>query len=156
MTEVTLVYAADERMAMPLAASIVSAVLNFRTPDAALNVVVIDGGLSRTSVSRLFPASLDPARFRFRAVAAPSICTHGIDLRRYGVAALYRLELPRLLPECRRAIYLDADTIVAHDLRELWDEACRRRARLGAAGLDVSSHVASLPACAVRRSRHAA
>ncbi len=119
---VTLVYAADEQMAMPLAASIVSAVLNFRTPDASLDVVVIDGGLSRTSVSRLFPTSVDHARFRFRVMAASSICTQGIELHRYGVAALQRLELPRLLPDCRRAIYLDADTIVEHDLRELWGE----------------------------------
>ena len=123
MTVVTLAYAADERMAMPLAASIASAALNFRTPDASLDVVVIDGGLSRRSMSRLIPTSLDTARFRFRAITAPSICTQGIALHRYGIAALYRLELPRLLPDCRRTIYLDADTIVEHDLRELWDEA---------------------------------
>lgn len=120
---VTLVYAADEQMAMPLAASIASAALNFRTADACLDVVVIDGGLSVTSVGRLVPPSLDPARSRVRVIAPPSINTQGIELHRYGVAALYRLALPCLLPECRRAIYLDADTIVEHDLLELWDEA---------------------------------
>lgn len=123
MTAVTLAYAADERMAMPLAASIVSAVLNFHSPDASLEIVVIDGGLSRASLSRLFPTSLNPAQVHFRVVASPSINTQGIDLGRYGVAALYRLELPRLLPDRRRVIYLDADTIVEQDLRDLWDEA---------------------------------
>ena len=46
---VTLVYAADEQMAMPLAASIASAALNFRTADACLDVVVIDGGFAAST-----------------------------------------------------------------------------------------------------------
>jgi lipopolysaccharide biosynthesis glycosyltransferase len=123
MTTVTVVYSADERMALPLAASIASAVSNFQTPGASLEVVVVDGGLSRASANRIFPALPDTARFRFRVVTPPSIRTQGIDLRRYGIAALYRLGLPRLLPGHRRAIYLDADTIVEHDLMELWEEA---------------------------------
>ena len=31
-----------------------------------------------------------------------------------------RFELPRLLPELRRLIYLDADVVVQADLLELW------------------------------------
>jgi len=123
MTRVTVAYSADERMAMPLAASIASAVANFQAPDTFLDVVVIDAGLSPGSVGRILPLSADASRFRFRIIAPPTISTEGIDLRRYGVAALYRLLVPQLLPDCRRAIYLDADTIVEQDLCELWEEA---------------------------------
>jgi lipopolysaccharide biosynthesis glycosyltransferase len=122
-TQVTLAYSADERMAMPLAASIASAVANFAAPDAFLDVVVVDAGLSPRSASRIFPLSADPSRFRFRIISPPAMSTEGIDLGRYGVAALYRLLIPQLLRECRRAIYLDADTIVEQDLFELWAEA---------------------------------
>jgi lipopolysaccharide biosynthesis glycosyltransferase len=119
---VTVAYSADERMAMALAASIASAVANFRSPYASLDVVVVDAGLSPLSARRLFPVWADPARFRFRILAPPVISTEGLDLGRYGIAALHRLMIPQLLPDCRRAIYLDADTIVENDLRELWEE----------------------------------
>jgi lipopolysaccharide biosynthesis glycosyltransferase len=119
---VTVSYSADERMAMALAASIASAIANFRSPDACLDVAVVDAGLSTLSASRLFPVWADAARFRFRILAPPVISTEGLDLGRYGMAALHRLTIPQLLPDCRRAIYLDADTIVENDLRELWEE----------------------------------
>jgi lipopolysaccharide biosynthesis glycosyltransferase len=121
---VTVAYSADERMAMPLAASIASAIANFKSADSFLDVVVVGSGLSPRSASRIFPHSADASRFRFRIVSPPAISTEEIDLGRYGVAALYRLLIPQLLPDCSRAIYLDADTIVEQDLRELWEEAC--------------------------------
>lgn len=41
---------------------------------------------------------------------------------RYPEAAMYRLMAPNLLPSVDRLIYLDADTIVNMDIKELWDE----------------------------------
>ena len=137
MTEVTLVYAADERMAMLLAASIVSAVLNFRTPDAALNVVVIDGGLSRNVGEPAVSCITRPGTVSLPRGGGP-IHPHA----RHRSAPLRRCRalsagVARRASECRRAIYL-VPTPSSRTNWELW-----RGARLGAAGLDVSSHVAS-------------
>lgn len=123
MITVTIAYSADERMAMPLAASIASAVANFRDPRAYLEVIVIDGGLSPLSVRRLVPTFADASRFRFSLVTPSVRGAQGIQLKRYGLAAIRRLELSHLLPNHHRVIYLDADTIVEHNLRELWNEA---------------------------------
>jgi lipopolysaccharide biosynthesis glycosyltransferase len=123
MITVTLAYSADERMAMPLAASIASAVANFRDPGACLEVIVIDGGLSFLSLTRLFPTLPDSSRFRFCTVTPGTTKTRRLRLGRYGLAAIRRLELSHLLPNHNRVIYLDADTIVEHNLTELWDEA---------------------------------
>lgn len=122
MITVTVVYSADELMSLPLAASIASAIANFRDHRKFLEVIVVDGGLSAQSVTRLFPLSAEASRFRFRRVIPDPDSIKDLGFKGYNLAALRRLELPDLLPDNHRVIYLDADTIVQDDLSELWDE----------------------------------
>ena len=43
------------------------------------------------------------------------------NLQSFSKGAYYRLLLPKLLSDCEKVIYLDADTIVEINLQELWD-----------------------------------
>ena len=55
---------------------------------------------------------------------AREIYAEAVDSARYTEAALYRLVAHDVLPkEIHRLIYLDADTLVHLDIRELWEEA---------------------------------
>lgn len=54
---------------------------------------------------------------------AKSIFAEAMQSVRYTEAAMYRLVAPQVLPEnIDRLIYLDSDTIVNMDIRELWEE----------------------------------
>lgn len=61
---------------------------------------------------------------------AEQIFPRAVKDERFTEATLYRLLAPQILPEeVSRVIYLDADTIVNLDIRELWEE------EIGASGL---------------------
>lgn len=121
MTEpIVVVYGVDNRFAVPLAASIESAVHNL-SPDRRLDVHVIDGGLSRRNRIRLV-RSLEGKLCRLfwlrpEGAALSSLKVGGA----ITVATYYRLLIPQLLSSHGKAIYLDADLIVESDLGALWD-----------------------------------
>jgi lipopolysaccharide biosynthesis glycosyltransferase len=110
----------DDRLALPGAVAILSALAANRD-HVRVNVV--------TEASA-------PARDLLRAIAAQSgaelrLIEETPETRRgfdatsdYGTAstATYRrIFLPELLPDLDRVLYLDADTLVRHDLRPLWE-----------------------------------
>lgn len=116
---ITLVYGVDDRFAIPLAASIQSA-LDHLGPENRLDVHIIDGGLSVRNRARLI-RSFDARPCRLMWLR-PNQETLG-SLKVGGaitVATYYRLLIPQLLPTSVKAIYLDADLIVQRDLADLW------------------------------------
>lgn len=42
-------------------------------------------------------------------------------LQHYSIGSLFRLIIPRTLPNISRIIYLDADLMIEHDIKELWN-----------------------------------
>ncbi|HEY1078065.1 MAG TPA: glycosyltransferase family 8 protein [Fontimonas sp.] len=61
----------------------------------------------------------------------PAMAAEVPDNERFGRAAWFRIFLPRLLPDCERVLYLDADALVLDVLGELWRSDLRGNA-LGA------------------------
>lgn len=119
-TSIALVYGIDNRFALPLAASIASALDHLAT-DHRLDIYVIDGGLSRRNRSRV-ERSFQEKSCRIQWIRPPHrkllALKVGGDIT---VAAYYRVLIPDLLPSSyQRAIYLDADVIVQGDLAKLW------------------------------------
>ena len=117
---IPVVYGVDNRFAMPLAASVASA-LEHLDGGYRLEIFVIDGGVSRRNKARI-RASFAERRCRFEWIDPPSerltALKVGGDIT---VAAYYRVLIPDLLPATyHRAIYLDADVIVEADLSALW------------------------------------
>jgi len=117
---IPVVYGVDNRFAMPLAAAIQSA-LDHLGQGYSLDAHIIDGGLSASNRSRIARSfETRPCRLvwlRPDGVPLASLKVGGA----ITVATYYRLLIPRLLPTHSKAIYLDADLIVQHDLSELWN-----------------------------------
>jgi lipopolysaccharide biosynthesis glycosyltransferase len=116
---IPVVYGVDNRFAVPLAASIESALDNL-APEYWLDLYIIDGGLSARNRLRLVRSFkgrrcrlmwLRPKGERLTALKVGGAIT---------IATYYRLLIPRLLPDLEKAIYLDADVVVRGDLAKLW------------------------------------
>ncbi len=123
---IAVVYGVDNRFAVPLAASIESA-LDHVGPGRRLDIHIIDGGLSGKNRARLIQSFksrrcqltwLQPEQGALSSLKVGGAIT---------VATYYRLLIPRLLPTYSKVIYLDADVIVEGDLVDLWELPLRDR-----------------------------
>jgi lipopolysaccharide biosynthesis glycosyltransferase len=117
---IAIVYGVDDRFAVPLAASIQSALDNV-SPGYRLDIHIIDGGLSARSRARLTSSFanracrliwLKPDQGKLSALRVGGTIT---------IATYYRLLIAELLPLQPKAIYLDADILVPGNLAELWE-----------------------------------
>ena len=113
--------AADERYVQPLAVMLQSALGNL-APTRRLVVFIVDGGIADRS-RRALAGSWDPARMEARFLVPSAESLAGLPLwGRMSVATYYKLLVPELLPaELPRALWLDADLLIAGDLARLWD-----------------------------------
>lgn len=93
-----------------------------------------DGSLSKENIKKFnIMAERYQAEIRYLNVRerAKDICDKAQEIfskamqedARYPEAAMYRIMAPQLLPDVKRLIYLDADTIVNLDIKELWQES---------------------------------
>lgn len=122
---ITVAFAADNVLAMPLGVAIAS-VLNNRAADTQLDIHVFSCGISSRNRKRI------ASQFRHKddqlhwheivgenAKLLQSLFT--ASNRPYPPAAYARLLIGRLLNNVDRAIYLDTDVIVTTDLGPLWE-----------------------------------
>lgn len=147
-----VVVAADENFAMPLAATVRSA-LDHLAPERKLRLFILDGGISAAAKTRLeasWPAG------RYEAVWIPVDAAALADAPVSGhvnQVAYFRILMPRLLPShLRRVIYLDSDLIVRHDLSQLWHceldgAACAAVQDWAAPFIDSSQALANFDVC---------
>jgi lipopolysaccharide biosynthesis glycosyltransferase len=115
-----VVLAADDNFAMPLAATVRSALENL-SPERTLQLYVLDGGLSDATKERLI-RSWPAGRFQIAWVDVdPSVLALAPISGHANRVNYYRILTPWLLPtDIQRIIYLDADLIVHADLSLLW------------------------------------
>jgi lipopolysaccharide biosynthesis glycosyltransferase len=118
---ITVVSAADDNYAMPLAVTIRSAI-DHLAPSRQLNVCILNGGLTERSKARLL-----------RSWRAPNVAVRWLeppieqiaDLKtenHLNLVTYLRLFMPSLLPaDLDRALFLDADMLIQRDLSELWE-----------------------------------
>jgi lipopolysaccharide biosynthesis glycosyltransferase len=129
--------AADRRYLMPLAVMLTSLV-DCLDPRRALSAYVFDGGISAADRERL-SASLERANVRLRWIpsrpsALPDLPVWG----RLSPAVYQRLMIPDSLPErLSKAIWLDCDLVVQHDLGALWGTDVGDRFVLAAQDMNV-------------------
>lgn len=147
-----VVLAADENFAMPLAATVRSA-LDQLSPDRTLQVYVLDAGLTDTTKQRL-ERSWPKARYQITWVSVDPSALGVVPVSGHvNLVSYYRILMPRLLPaHVRRVIYLDADLIINTDLAQLWNcdlngQPCLAAQDCAAPYLDCSLAVANYERC---------
>jgi lipopolysaccharide biosynthesis glycosyltransferase len=118
---VTVVIASDDNFVPHLAALIESIKANL-SKDRFLDLVIFDGGITASNKFLLrlqFEVGFDFGKIRFidcRNLHS-DIATH----MHFSVATFYRLSIGDLLPNHKRALYVDCDAIVLADLAKLFD-----------------------------------
>jgi lipopolysaccharide biosynthesis glycosyltransferase len=143
------VLAADERFAMPLAATVRSALENL-SPDVTLRMFILDGGITLETKGRLVQ-SWPEGRYSVEWIKVDDSALAGSPVSGHvNIVSYYRILIPRLLPaDVHRVIYLDSDLIICADLARLWDNdlagnACLAAQDCSAPYLDSSVAVANL------------
>ena len=117
---ISIVSAADDNYAMPLAVTIRSAIDHLQ-PGQPLHVHILNGGLSAESQQRLEQSWQAPhVSVQFLQPPVEQIA----DLKtenHLNLVTYLRLFMPQLLPpELDRVLFLDADLLIQKDLSELW------------------------------------
>ena len=118
---VTIVCAADDGYAMPLAV-VIHSTLKHLDRKLKANFFIIDGGIKEKNKRKILKF-LDSERCQIHWLAPPDALLEQAKLSGHiKVAAYYRLLIPELLPDyLTKAIYLDSDLIVNTDLGLLWN-----------------------------------
>ena len=118
---VVIVSAADGHYARPLAVMLGSLVAHLG-PERSLQAHVIDGGIPQ-ALRACIEQSLPTGRVRLEWHEPDRSALLGVPLwGRMPISTYDKLLVPELLPEeLRKAIWLDADTLVLADVGALWD-----------------------------------
>lgn len=123
----SLVLAADDGFAMPLAVALSSA-LRLLTDGPVVDIYILDGGIQPARRRRIEAVvrRADPARrTRLSWVTPPAESLPDLSGYRFAHSAInaatfLRFALPAVVPsDCERALFLDADVVVKADLRAL-------------------------------------
>lgn len=123
MSNINIAYAADNNFAQHLAVSIASLIKNHHDINSNLCIYILDGGISienRKKIQQL-EALNKTTKLIFIYIEPNSFGGFNVFNERYPISIYYRLSLPYLLPDTNRIIYLDCDTVVTSDIKELWD-----------------------------------
>ncbi|MEM8669847.1 MAG: glycosyltransferase family 8 protein [Planctomycetota bacterium] len=120
---ITLVMAADDGFALPLAVTVRS-LLETVDSDRRIQLYVIDGGIRPDTKSRL-EASWSGFAFEATFIRPNLRLLHRVSASGHvSLSTYFRLLIPELLPpEIEEVIYLDADLLIRRDIGNLWDKA---------------------------------
>lgn len=122
--DVVVLLASNERFA-PYASVVVQSLIEHASPDRTYDIVVLTNDISQTSARRLIGQTENSpfGNVGLDLLDAEAVLD-GLKLPnrgRFRAAAHYRLLAPELLPQVAKAVYLDADLVVLHDVAELFD-----------------------------------
>ena len=147
-----VVLAADDNFAMPLAATVRSALDNL-APGRKLRIYILDGRIEAATKERLVQSWPD-GRYHVEWLQVDESALAGLPISGHvNLVSYYRILIPRLLPvDVRRVIYLDADLLVCTDLSRLWDhdlagQMCLAAQDCAAPYLDSSQVLANYQLC---------
>lgn len=128
---INIACASDNKYAIHLTAMLMSCLRNV-SRDYSLNIFVIDGGIDESvkvkilkSVNRL----REDAKLNFISIYQDKFHSYSYS-EHISRAAYYRIDLPILLSNIDKVIYLDCDLIVLDDISELWNIDFKSEKRL--------------------------
>lgn len=84
--------------------------------------ILIDDSVSQANLRKLrLIAEEGGHRVSFHHVDVSLLPQDNQWVNKYSIGSLFRLLLPRILPQVKKLIYLDADVLVVDDIKKLWD-----------------------------------
>lgn len=120
--EMTIAYATDENYLRYTATSAESLMRNLN-PERNVNFIILlstDFPESSKSILNFLPETYKNCRLTF--LVMDQRFSHIVwKIKHITEPALYRLILPELLPDCKKCLYLDGDTIICDDISPLYD-----------------------------------
>lgn len=116
-----VIYSSDENYVQHLAVSVLS-LLQTNTSAAELNIFIISNNISSASRKKVEDIGTQYGRIVYWIDFAPFLEQLKLDMEwPISVSSYARLFIAQMLPQwCDRALYLDCDTVVCGDLRDLW------------------------------------
>lgn len=113
-----IVFAFDNRLAMPAAVCIYSLLVN-ALPSTRYHIIILHGGhdkLDTTYIDKVI-AQFPQTKIDYRSVG--DAFKSAFEIRGITIPAYYRLLIPSLIPEYDRVVYSDVDVIFRNDLSAL-------------------------------------
>ena len=125
MTQIPIFYAANDDYAPGLAVSIES-LIKSSNPRKQYRVIVLQQGLTPAHAAALqalttdnVQIDLEPMSDRIRECLADN--DNKLFASFFTLTIYYRLFIPEMFPQYDKGIYLDADTVLLHDVADLYD-----------------------------------
>ncbi|MBU1136121.1 MAG: glycosyltransferase family 8 protein [Nanoarchaeota archaeon] len=118
---IELVCALDENFVIPTTVMLKSVVTNLNK-NKNLNIYLLEGGISDYFKNKILK-SIKSDRVSIKFIQINNNIFEGFRIdAHFSKANYYRLLIPELLPKkIEKAIYLDSDLIVNHDINKLWE-----------------------------------
>jgi lipopolysaccharide biosynthesis glycosyltransferase len=117
--KIPVVFAADENYALPLIVAATSMLAN-KDADTFLEIYILHGDdLTARAKEKILAATGKYSGFSLSFINVGESYRKSENIP-WGAASCYRLRLPGLLPEIKKCVYLDCDTLVLQDLREFF------------------------------------
>ncbi len=119
-------FAADDNY-VPFLSVAISSLIEKASKDYNYDIIILNSGLNSESMQRIKTYENKDIKIKFEDVR-PKIknIVKDLELRLrdyYSVSIFYRLFIPSLYPEYKKAIYLDADIILVDDISKLYNES---------------------------------
>jgi len=118
--------ACDDNYAPHCGAMLTSLVVN--NPDVKFRMVILAQASDLSEENRARFSSFTESgkvTVEFKTVAEDRLSD--LHVASFSLPCWYRIFLTELLPECPRALYLDADTIITGEITELWETALENK-----------------------------
>ena len=119
---ITLVIASDDNF-VPHLAALIESIKDTTTETRELQIFVLDGGIlakNKGLLQKQFQLNLKHQGSLYFVDCAHLYKDVGVHMH-FSTSTFYRIDIGNILPQHRKAIYIDCDTIVQCDLAQLWD-----------------------------------
>jgi len=120
-----VVYLTDENYAMPTCVSMMSLIYNNQS-NAEYKIYVIQNNVSEEASSNFLELENEYTHIELINVQNEKYADIAATCQAQGIhvseTALFKFDIPNLLPDVDKVLYLDGDIIVNKDLTELFDE----------------------------------
>ena len=122
-TEIPVVLAADNNYAMPMMVTMASMIQTAAESTIYHFYLLVPGGFSENNVEKIKRLCDSSGKCTVKIIDMHSAYKNAYirEGHHITIAAYYRLQIPSLLPEIDKCIYLDVDVVVRDDLAEFWD-----------------------------------